>query len=127
MVHVADTRLGQQRVSLNINLIVEFLQEITEKQYGGNIEPNTAIWKYTEKIEQLFSNHVNFQHFVVRNEEGEPMYADTIPFCDWFVEHYASIEEFDFLEWEDMCELCNKEPEEWCNYNGCSKNLIDLK
>tara|TARA_R110000796_G_scaffold11404_7_gene37899 strand:- start:36 stop:338 length:303 start_codon:yes stop_codon:yes gene_type:complete len=98
MVHYADTRCGQQRVSLNVNLIVEFLQDINEKQYSGNIEPNTAIWKYTEKIEQLFSNHVNFEYFLVRNEDGDPMYADTEPFIDWFVGHYAEPVEYNLLK-----------------------------
>ena len=88
MVHYADTRLGQQRVSLNVNLIVEFLQEITDKQYSGNIEPNSAIWKYTQKIELLFTIYVNVE------------YVDCLPFNDWFCDNYASIDEYLFLEWE---------------------------
>jgi len=70
----ADTRCGFIRVSLNVSVVCEELEQLLEKTYEEDINVGSDFWLYVSQIENLY-------------EEGNL----NIHFWEWFVDNFDNV------------------------------------
>ena len=76
----ADTRCGLMNIELNVYIIWEELETLTEKEYDGSDED---MEEYTRQIEELYTQKCN---------RGQIM-----NFWDWFLDNYTIV-----MMWENI-------------------------
>jgi len=85
MPFIANTRVGVCSIDLNVNVILEELNIMLEKDYLGDIEVGSLFWSYVCKIEDRFNVVFNSNTY-----KGN--------FWDWFSDNYNNVEEWDDVE-----------------------------
>lgn len=86
MPFVADTRCGIMTVELNINWVIEMLEHLTDKILNPEIDiKDFIIEDYVRALEKEYETMMNFH--------------DTkSTFCDWFVQNYDNVEEWNKMQ-----------------------------
>ncbi len=82
----SDTRCGTFEVKLNVNVILEELENLFDKQYTEDIEDGSLFWYYVYELEVEFNNYLN-------SNSTKP-----IAFCDWFVDNYNNVYSWSSIE-----------------------------
>ena len=82
----SDTRCGTFEVKLNVNVILEELESLLDKQYTEDIEDGSLFWYYVYELEVEFNNYLN-------SNSTKP-----IALCDWFVDNYNNVYSWSSIE-----------------------------
>ena len=76
---------GVCSIDLNVNVILEELNIMLEKDYVGDMGPGSIFWSYVCKIEDRFNVVINSNTY-----KGN--------FWEWFLDNYNKVEDWDDVE-----------------------------
>jgi len=81
----ADTRCGLLDIQFNVSIILEYLEDILEKEYTEDINEGSLFWKYVYELESSFTNACNSHNCV-------------IDFNEWFIDNYNNVYSWDTID-----------------------------